>query len=488
MQIVRELGGYSLGRADLVRRAMSKKKEAVMMAERKNFVYGNPEENVPGCAAHGISDTVANQIFDTMTDFAKYAFNKSHAACYAVVAYETAWLKYYYPKEFMAAMMTSVIENSDKVSFYIDTCRQLKIELLPPDINQGRGEFSVQDGKIRYGLNAIKGIGKAVVQAIVKEREANGPFRSVKDFMERLTNKEVNKKTLENFIKAGAFACFPQTRKQQMAHYPVLLEQVEKTRKDSLSGQISFFDFDGIGGFGEEGKKLAEASYPDIGEYDKRQVLEFEKEVLGIYISGHPLEEYTDLLKKNATARAIDFVVDEEQQAAVVGDGEKVTVGGMVIGKTVKTTRNGQLMAFVTLEDMTGEVELIVFPKPYEQYRNLLDEERKVLVQGRASFESSSEEAAVGRIVLERLVPFENVPKELWLQFQNRAEYDAKLQKVLDALAPYDGNDHIGIFLKEEKARKILPSNYDISAEPGAIAAAKEILGDENVGVVAKKI
>ncbi|MBQ9910283.1 MAG: DNA polymerase III subunit alpha [Lachnospiraceae bacterium] len=481
MQIVRDLGGYTLGRADLVRRAMSKKKHEVMNAERRNFVYGNPEEGVPGCVSRGILPETADHIFDTMTAFASYAFNKSHAAAYAVVAYQTAWLKFYYPQEFMAALMTSVIENSDKVAAYIYTCRQMGISMLPPDINEGRGEFSVQDGRIRYGLNAVKGIGKAVMDEIVKERTQNGPFRSVQDFMERLSGKEVNKKTIESFIKAGAFDCFPYTRKQQMAHYPTLLQQVEKRRRDSLSGQFSLFDFGSMAG--EEHESLRGLPYPQIGEYDRAQLLAFEKEVLGIYVSGHPLEEDEELLKKNVNALSSDFVVDEEEGKAKLTDGERVTVGGMIAGKTVKTTKNSQMMAFVNVEDMAGEIEVIVFPKDYERYRSILNEDEKILVFGRVSIGDDP----VGKLVSERIVPFSEVPRELWLQFDNREAYEKMFPRVREAISPFDGHDTVAIYLKDSKQYKKLPPSMNTSAQSAA-QSAMELLGDENVRIAVKRI
>ncbi|MBO7364300.1 MAG: DNA polymerase III subunit alpha [Lachnospiraceae bacterium] len=476
MQIVRDLGGYTLGRADLVRRAMSKKKHSVMEAERKNFVYGNEAEGVPGCAARGIAPDTANRIFDAMTAFASYAFNKSHAACYAVVAYETAWLKYYYPEEFMAALMTSVIDNSGKVSAYIYSCRLMKIGMLPPDINLGRGEFSVQDHKIRYGLNAIKGIGKSVVDEIVREREANGPYRSVEDFMERLTTKEVNRKTMENFIKAGAFDSFPYTRKQQMAHFPTLLAEVEKRRKDSLSGQFSLFDFAEMK---ESGIRAGGSRYPDIGEYDREQLLQFEKEVLGIYASGHPLETYTDLIRKNVTALSTDFIVEEQEGRAKVSDGQRVTVGGIISKKTLKATKNGKMMAFITLEDMAGEVEALVFPKDFERYRGALSEEEKVLVSGRVSIGDDP----VGKLVLEKLVPFGDVPGELWLQFEDMRDYETRGPEVLRAIAPYDGRDWVILYLKDSKRIRKLEARYDTDIASGAAEEAKRVLGAENVAV-----
>ncbi|MBR6406791.1 MAG: DNA polymerase III subunit alpha [Lachnospiraceae bacterium] len=480
MQIVQDLGGYTLGRADLVRRAMSKKKHDVMNAERRNFVYGNPEEGVPGCAARGIDPAVADRIFDMMTAFASYAFNKAHAACYAVVSYQTAYLKYYYPEEFMAALMTSVIDVTTKVSDYIYSCRQMKIELLPPDINEGRGEFSVQNHKIRYALNAVKGIGKAVVDEIVAEREKRGPYRSVQDFMERLSGKEVNKKTLESFIKAGAFDSFGYSRRQQFAHYPVLLQQVERQRKDSMSGQFSLFD---IAGVSESLKEQMAPPYPKISEFDRAQLLAYEKEVLGIYLSGHPLEEDLPLLKKNVTALSTDFLVDEEEGRAKAEDGSRVTIGGMITAKTVKTTKNNQMMAFITVEDMVGSVEVLIFPKPYEQYRSILNEDEKVLVTGRVSIGDDPE----GKLVLDSMMTFAEVPKELWLQFSDKADYEQNFDAVREALADFDGHDTLVVYLSATKQYKKLDSSYDLLACPEAVSAAGAIIGTENVRIVPKK-
>ena len=360
MQIVRDLAGYTLGRSDLVRRAMAKKKAAVMAKERENFVYGNKEEGVPGCIANGISEQVANKIYDEMTDFAKYAFNKSHAAAYAVVSYQTAWLKYYYPVEFMAALMTSCIDNPSKVSEYILNCRQMGIQILPPDINRSTGSFSVEDGSIRYGMAAVKGIGKPVMEAIVEERERGGAFSSLKDFCQRLSGKEVNKRTIENFIKAGAFDSLGGTRKQFMMIYVQVMDTVNQEKKSSMTGQMSLFDI-----MGEEDKKSFEIRMPDVGEYEKENKLAFEKEVLGVYISGHPLEEYADVWKKNITATTSDFQPMEESEMPKVKDESKVVIGGMITEKTIKYTKNNKVMAFITLEDLVGTVEVVVFPRDY---------------------------------------------------------------------------------------------------------------------------
>ena len=449
MQIVRDLAGYTMGRSDLVRRAMSKKKTAVMEKERQNFVYGNPEENVKGCIANGIDEKTANHIYDEMIDFAKYAFNKSHAACYAVVAYQTAYLKYYYPKEFFAALMTSVMDNVTKVSEYILTCRQLGIRILPPDINEGQSGFSVSGDAIRYGLSAIKSIGRNVVDEIIKERKNNGLFTSIDDFVERMGGREVNKRTLENFIKSGAMDSLPGNRRQKTMIAPELLDQKTKDRKNVLEGQLSLFDF-----AAEEEKQQYQITMPDVPEFPKEELLAFEKEILGIYISGHPMDEYLETWKNSITAKTTDFMVDEESGRAVVEDGVRVTIGGMITAKTVKLTKNGQQMAFVTVEDMVGSVEVIVFPRDYESKRNMLNEDAKVFISGRTSIGDDP----VGRLICEQVIPFDQVPKDLWLKFTDKAQYDALWPSVSAVLRGSDGNDTVIIYLEKERAKKILPA------------------------------
>lgn len=367
MQIVRDLAGYTWGRSDLVRRAMSKKKGKVMEQERKNFVYGNPEENVPGCIARGIDEKVANKIYDNMIDFAKYAFNKSHAAAYAVVAYQTAYLKYYYPVEFMAALMTSVLDNTSKVSEYIYTCRQMGIAILPPDINEGEGGFSVSGQAIRYGLSAIKSIGRPVIDAIVEERKIRGPFTTLKDFITRLSGREVNKRTIENFIKAGALDGLEGNRRQKMMIYGSLLDALNQEKKTTMAGQMTLFDI-----APEEDKAEYEIKLPNVEEYDKEVLLGFEKEVLGIYISGHPLEEYMERLKKNTNAVTTDFVLDEETGTLKVSDGARVRIGGMITDKVIKYTKNNKAMAFITLEDLVGTVEIIISRRIMSVTQNIL--------------------------------------------------------------------------------------------------------------------
>ena len=479
MQIVRDLAGYTMGRSDLVRRAMSKKKSSVMEKERHNFVYGNEEEGVKGCVNNGIDEKTANLIYDEMIDFAKYAFNKSHAACYAVVSYQTAYLKYYYPMEFMAALMTSVMDNVTKVSEYILTCRQMGIKILPPDINEGESGFSVSNGAIRYGLSAIKSVGKSVVELIVKEREANGMFSSIEDFVERMSNKEVNKRTLENFIKSGALDSLPGTRKQKILVSPALLEQKNKDKKNNLEGQMSLFDF-----APEEEKQNFQITFPNVGEFPKEELLAFEKESLGIYVSGHPMEAYEESWRKNITAMATDFIVDEETEAAKVRDGDRVTIGGMITGKTVKTTRTNQMMAFITLEDLVGSVEVIVFPKDYEKNREVFVEDAKVFIQGRASIGDDP----VGKLVCERVIPFSEIPKQLWLKFPDKDAYFSEEARILDLLKMSEGNDSVVIYLEKEKAKKVLPSNRNVSADPELLSVLAEKLGENNVKVVEKAI
>lgn len=475
MQIVMKLAGYDLGRSDLVRRAMSKKKADVMAKEREYFVYGNAELNVPGCIKNGIDEKTANKIFDEMVDFAKYAFNKSHAAAYTIVSYQTAYLKCYYPVEFMAALMTSVIENSSKVAEYIVTCRQMGIELLPPDINEGESSFSVSDGKIRYGLSAIKSIGKPVIQAIVREREVGGKYKSMKDFCERMSGREVNKRAVENFIKAGAFDSFGYTRRQQMMVYAQIMDQAAAEKKKSMTGQMSLFDF-----VSEEDKQAFEVKYPPVGEYDREVLLAYEKEVLGVYISGHPLEEYEKAWRKNITAVTTDFEADEETGKARVYDGQTVIVGGMITGKTIKTTKHNQLMAFITLEDLVGSVEIIVFPRDYEKNREFLNEEEKIYVRGRVSLS----EDAQGKLICERVVAFSQIPNEIWIRFKDKDEFTQNESRVYSAIENSDGHDRIVIFCQAQKAIKRLPAIYNVSGDVQLIEHLEAEFGAQNIKIV----
>ncbi|HWT73608.1 MAG TPA: DNA polymerase III subunit alpha [Mobilitalea sp.] len=479
MQIVRELAGYSYGRSDLVRRAMSKKKESVMIKERKNFVYGNPEEGIPGCISNGVPEAVANHIYDEMMDFAKYAFNKSHAAAYAVVSYETAFLKCYYPVEFMAALMTSVIENPGKVSEYIYTCRQMNIEILPPDINEGDAVFTVSNSAIRYALAAIKGIGKPVIEAIVAERELNGPFTNIKDFAARLSGKEVNKRTIESFIKAGVFSSLHSNRRQLMLSYVQILDSIAADKKKSLTGQMTLFDF-----AAEEEKQDYEITMPEVSEYSKDQLLAFEKEVLGIYVSGHPLESYENRIKKNVTANSNDFAIDEETDTPKVEDGRTEVIGGMVTAKTIKTTRNNSMMAFITLEDLFGVVEVIIFPKDYEKFKAMLELDQKIFVRGKVSVE----EEKPAKLICQDIIPFDSIPQELWIKYPNLEAFQKDEQSLYQLLDEFDGNDTVIIFCEDEKCMKKLPKSRGVKAEKELIQRLATKYSQENIRITEKSI
>ena len=479
MQIVRDLAGYTLGRSDLLRRAMSKKKGDVMQKERQNFVYGNKEEGVPGCIANGIDEKTANKIYDEMIDFAKYAFNKSHAAAYAVVAYQTAWLKYYYPVEFMAALMTSVIDNPGKVSEYIYTCKQMGIAVLPPDINKGEGNFSVDNGNIRYGLAAIKSIGKPVIHAILEERKAGGPFKTLKDFIERLSSREVNKRTIESFIKSGAFDSLGGTRKQFMMVYVKILDQVNQERKYSMTGQMSLFDM-----VSDEQKSEFDIPLPDVGEYEKETKLAFEKEVVGVYLTGHPLEDYAEKWKKNISKTTLDFQVDEETGHAKVYDGAKEIVGGMISAKTIKYTKNNKTMAFITLEDLVGSVEVVIFPKDYERNQQYLTEENKVFIKGRVS----EEDDAPSKLICETVIPFAQTKQELWLQFPDKETYLAREEELLDLMKDSDGSAAVVIYIRKEKAVKRLPANRNVQIDELLLSRLTNYIGESCIKVIEKPI
>ena len=474
MQIFRELAGFSFGQADNVRRAMSKKKQAVMEKERANFIYGNEEEQVPGCVAKGIPEEAASKIYDEMMDFAKYAFNKSHAACYAVVAYQTAFLKYYYPVEFMAALMTSVIDNSEKVAEYIMVCKSMGITILPPDINQGESGFSVNGRSIRYALTAIKSVGRPVIDAVVEERRERGPYVNLKDFITRVAQKDVNKKAMENFIKAGAFDSLPGTRKQFMSAYVQIMDHIIKDRKNNMAGQMSLFDL-----VDDSQKEEFDVKLPDVGEYSKEMLLSFEKEVLGVYISGHPLEEWEELWKKGITNTTADFMLKEEDGETVVKDNMSVTIGGMIADKKIKYTKNDKIMAFLTLEDLLGSVEVIVFPKDYEKYHEKLTEDNKVFIKGRVSLEEDKD----GKLICERVTPFDEVQRKLWIKFKTRQEYEENVGELYKMLADSDGQDGVVIYIEDPKSMKQLPPNKNVNADEKLISELMGRFGNENIKI-----
>ena len=480
MQIVRDLAGYTLGRSDLLRRAMSKKKAAVMEKERNTFVYGDEETGVPGCIKNGIDEQTANKIYDEMIDFAKYAFNKSHAAAYAVVSYQTAWLKYYYPVEYMAALMTSVIDNPTKVAEYIYVCRQMGIRILPPDINKGEADFSVDGGDIRYGLAAIKSIGRPVIRAIVNDRKELGEFRNLEDFITRISSRELmNKRLVENLIKAGALDVLGGTRKQFMSIYIQIVDHMQQEKKNSMVGQMSLFDV-----VSEEQKEEFQIRMPDVGEYTKENLLGFEKEVLGVYVSGHPLEPYEEEWRKVISATTADFQVDPEVGYTKVRDGAREIIGGIIAEKTVKHTKTNQMMAFLTVEDLFGTVEVVVFPRDYEKYRQYLEEDNKIFVKGRVS----EEDDKASKLICEKILPFGQKKKELWIQFPDKETYLEEEAITYGYLADSEGNDEVMIYCEKEKIVKKLPANKNISINPQILSRLMNHFGENRVKVVEKAI
>ena len=479
MQIVQNLAGYTMGQADNIRRAMSKKKQYVIDAERQNFVYGNEEQGIKGCIANGISEQAANQIYDSMVDFAKYAFNKSHAAAYAVVAYQTAYLKYYYPVEFMAALMTSVIDNTRKVAEYIYSCRQMGIKVLSPDINEGEGRFLATKDGIRYGMYAIKSIGRQVIDIILAEREANGKYTTLSDFLSRVAGREVNKRAVENLIKAGACDGLDGNRQQMLLVYNTLIDNLNQEKKNSLAGQMSLFDL-----VSEEEKKAYEVRFPNVEEYTKEINLGFEKEVLGIYLSGHPLEEYEEKWRKNISAVTADFMLDEETNAVKIKDNQSVVIGGIITEKTIKYTKQNKAMAFITVEDLFGTVEVIIFPRDYEKYSRYLNEDEKVFVAGHANVEEDKN----GKLICEKIYSFDDTKRELWLQFATKESYEEKEKELYSRLYGSDGNDEIVIYIASPRAMKRLGQNYNIHINPEIVGNLTEFLGEKNVKIVEKSI
>ena len=522
MEIVRTLAGYTMGRADLVRRAMSKKKADVMAKEREYFIYGNPDENVEGCVRRGIPEEAANQIFDEMTDFAKYAFNKAHATCYAVVAIETAWLKAHYPAEYMAALMTSVIDHPAKVASYIAALKPMGIRLTSPDINEGLTGFSVSSkNQIRYGLSSIKGVGQNVVDHIVRERQEDGPFRSMTDFCRRMQSTELNRKVLENLVKAGAFDSLGGTRKDYLENCYTILGAAQQWHKNNLSGQMDLFAMDSSENGGDS---AAEDPIRPTGEYPEQVRLAMEKEVLGIYLTGHPLQEYEDNWRKAITRTSADFQFDEEESRCRVTDGEIVTIGGIVAKVQQKITKKNDMMAFVTVEDLYGTVEVLFFPKTYEEQRENLVEDRILFVRGRVSGEDGEDAKLIAlgaapegqeetlnaggksyNNVYHRIYPDvgprispqaakmqsegagqnserpRDLYNNLWLKFASSADWQKRQNEILELVSRYPGPCNLYLYLENEKQRLLAPSRYKVSQSSELNGQLCRLLGEKSV-------
>lgn len=484
MQIVRDLAGYSLGRSDLLRRAMGKKKTEVMQKEREIFLNGDGEE-VPGAVANGIPKEVANQIFDDMIDFAKYAFNKSHAAAYAVVAYQTAFLKTYYKVEFMAALMTSVMDVTPKIRQYIDSCKKLGIQVIAPHINEGYAYFSTKDHQIMYGLAAIKNVGRNVIEKIVEEREKNGHFKSLTDFYNRMDAKDVNKRSVESLILAGAFDDFGGKRSQYMAAYKQIADGVATNRRNNIAGQIDLFS---IGGDAKDNNAFDD-HLPNVPEFEMKEILNFEKEVLGIYLSGHPLDKVSGQLEKYITHHAVDLEIPEGEEVDLeseykITDGQQVIVGGLLAEKRVIYTKTNRKMAFITLEDTTGTVECIVFPNQFEKFERV-DESHVYMIKGHVSIKE--EEAAVVLVddltTLEALLNPEKDTDHILLRLDASQRTGEVRGQLLSIFAKYPGKTKIIVESLEDNVKKAFPSKYNIRINENIIQELKSLLGDTCVVV-----
>ncbi|MCR4590940.1 MAG: DNA polymerase III subunit alpha [Lachnospiraceae bacterium] len=480
MQIFRDLAGYSLGGADIIRRAMSKKKQKVIDESRDIFVYGGEMkvrgtmQKIPGCIAKGISEEAALEIYASMNDFAKYAFNKSHAACYAYITMQTAYLKCYYPVEFMSSLMTSVQDNTVKLAGYMISARSMGIKLLPPDINKAVSGFSPAGEKeIRYGLSAIKAVGVSVIRAVERERSENGEFASFTDFINRMAGTEVNKRTIEAFIKAGVFDSFTGNRRQYMEVYEGMLENAVRSKKDSIAGQMSLFDF-----LDEGNEKDTRADIlPEAEEFPEEVKLAYEKEVLGIYLTGHPLQEYTDLLKKHTDTVSTDFALNPETNEIGVREGKKVVIGGMISSVRRRQTKTGDTMAILMLEDMLGTVECIAWARIYSRYAELLTEDAKVLLKGRVKADDEKD----GQLMIDEVIPFDEVGRDLYIRFADKEEYKARSRELDTILSRSEGRDRVIIYLNKEKQQKILPPSQNVSGDTELINTLKAAFGEDNI-------
>ena len=482
MQIVRDLAGYSLGRSDLLRRAMGKKKIDVMNKEREIFLYGDGDE-VPGCIANGIEESVANTIFDEMVDFAKYAFNKSHAAAYAVVAYQTAYLKTYYKVEFMAALMTSVMENTSKITGYMETCKRMGIEVMPPDINKGYAYFDATDNHIIFGLAAIKNVGKNVVDRIVEERNANGEFTSLTQFYNRMDSKDTNKRSIESLILAGAFDTLGGKRSQYLSVYKQIADGISHSRKNNIAGQMDLF------GFATEAEEAVEDKdhLPDMPEFESKELLAYEKEVLGIYLSGHPLEKVRSQLERYISITSDALILEDEDELKqveedkkTIEDGTRVVVGGIMVDKKVIFTKNNHKMAFLTLEDLRGTMEIIIFPNLYEEFVKF-PEDSVYLVRGRVSVKEETNVV----VLAEKITTLNNLlnhgvdEPHLLLRLDETMRTPAVRNELLQIFQSFKGKTKIVVENVEDGTLKAFPDKYNVQICDELVKKLTNLLGKE---------
>ena len=489
MQIVMKLAGYSMGRSDLVRRAMSKKKHKVMEEERKNFIYGIANEDgtveVPGCLRNGISEEAANKIFDQMMDFASYAFNKSHAAAYAIVGYQTAYLMRYYPVETIAAMLNSVMGISEKVANYINFAESLGIQVLPPDINESYSKFTVKGDKIRFGLAAIKNVGYNVVESIVDSRNKKGTFESLMDFINKLDLSAVNKRAIESLIKAGALDCFEVFRSRLLAVYEKLMDGISSEKKRNIDGQISLFGLD------EDIIESPEITYPNIKEFSKKNLLAMEKEMTGLYLSGHPLDEYVYSLKVQTSTniekvfKSYEIIKDSygniEIPDDIIHDEQRVVLGGILASVNQKITRNNTMMAFLQLEDLTGTIEVIVFPKTLDRVRESIKEDSLVVIKGRISIK----EDELPKLICETIEPLEKInSSKVYIKVENMNHAKAFIKEARAIPEEYKGDTAVYLFTSNDRKQYRGPRDIWINIASDAISYLKELMGEDNVRLV----
>ena len=478
IEIFRSLGGYTMGQADNIRRAISKKKMKVIEAERKVFVYGDPEQNIPGCIGHGIAEAVAQSIYDEIVDFANYAFNKAHAVCYAVVSYQTAYLKCHYPRQYMAALMTSVLDSAGKIAGYIAECKELGIAVLPPDLNHSEDHFTVEGNAIRFGLGAVKNVGRGLIRTMVKKREEGGPFQSLEDFIQRMGEGELNKRAVENFIKCGAADCFGNHRSELLAVYDSMMDSIADSRKKNLEGQIGLF------GMLEENDAAARIPIPKLNEMRKPELLALEKETMGIYISGHPMDDYRESLKNTHVMR-IGSLLDED---AHFEDDQIVSVAGIVQSLKMKTTRNNSVMAYLTVEDDTGAMEMLAFSNVLSQYGGYLKEGAAVVITGRLSLRDDKEP----QIVVNRARPISDYaenpdrepapkapPRKGTLYLRLPGEEGRLYPKIRAIVNMFPGENGVVLYFADTGARRGARAAL---AEP-MLRELKKQLGDGNVVV-----
>ncbi len=491
MQIVRDLAGYSYGRSDLVRRAMSKKQMDIMERERKNFIYGITDDKgkieVPGCISNGVSEHIGNKLYDEMLEFANYAFNKSHGAAYAVLAYQTAYLKYYYKVEFMAALMTSVIGNTSKIVQYIRDCKRQEIQVLPPDINKSFGKFVVEDGSIRFALGAVKNVGVNMIDSLVKIRENEGEFTNFLDFCRRMESKDINKRAVEGLIKSGALDTLGANRAQLLSSYEIIIDGMQQERRRKIEGQIDLFQMNN-----EADISINQFNFPDIQEFNEKTRLSMEKDVVGFYISGHPLSEFEKELKHIVTINSGELLeTDDNPEKAILKDGQSVIVGGIITEVNIKTTKNNQMMAFVTLEDLFGNMECIIFPKTFKYYNNLIYEESFVILEGILNVKEEEQP----KILVNAISPLLKNPeneleisgkgrnKKLYIKIKRKKDWHL-IEKAKPIFRQYGGSTPIIIYIEENSKKLKADKELWVRADDELVNKLSGLFGAENIKVV----